>query len=184
MRDYRKFKIGLCVFLACLIPHITESETELPDAQKKEIVYEMYSEYKRKDFPTIQDISPRQAMKIMQEKQVIFVDTRKPAEMKISMLPHALTKEEFLQHLTRYKDMTVIGYCTISYRSGLFAKEMESKGITIYNLTGGLLAWLLEGGKVYNAEGETRRIHVYGKKWNYPPDGYESIMFGFFGKHF
>lgn len=180
MRDYKKFKISMYVLLVCLIAQVAENETRLSDTQKKEIVYEMYRQYKKNDFPSIQDISPHQAMKMMQDRQVIFIDTRKPVEMKISMLPHALKKEEFLKHLLKYKDMTLIGYCTISYRSGLFAKEMESKGITIYNLTGGLLAWVLEGGKVFNAEGETRRIHVYGKKWNYPPDGYESIMFGFF----
>jgi hypothetical protein len=29
---------------------------------------------------------------------------------------------------------------------------------------------------------ETKRVHVYGEKWNYLPEGYEAVMFGFFGK--
>jgi len=42
----------------------------------------------------------------------------------------------------------------------------------------------LEGGKVYNALGETKRINVYGKEWDYPPEGYESVRLGFFERHF
>ena len=52
-------------------------------------------------------------------------------------------------------------------------KNMRSD--RIYNLRGGLLAWVLDGKKVYDTKGETRKIHVYGKRWNYPPSGYESI---------
>jgi sodium/bile acid cotransporter 7 len=138
----------------------------------------MYADYK-KEFPGVKDISPVEAMKLMRTGQAVFVDTRTAAEMKVSMLPNAISKEAFLKDLSKYKDRTVVGYCTISYRSGLFAKEMSEKGIMIYNLPGGLLAWVLEGGKVYDANGETKRIHVYGEKWNYPPQGYEAIMFGF-----
>jgi rhodanese-related sulfurtransferase len=170
-------------FAVILFPQAALTDSELTDAQKKEIVYQMYADYK-KDFPGVKDISPLEAMKLMKEGRVVFVDTRSPAEMKVSMLPNAVTKDEFLKDPSKYKDQTVVGYCTISYRSGLFAEEMARKGIMIYNLSGGLLAWVLEGGKVYDANGETKRIHVYDEKWNYPPKGYESVMFGFWDKYF
>ena len=144
----------------------------------------MYADYKRKDFPTVKDISPQRAMELMGIRQVVFVDTRKAAEMTISILPNALTKEEFLQDSQKHKNLTVIAYCTIGYRSGLFAREMETKGITVYNLAGGIVAWVLEGGRVFDASGETRRVHVYGKKWNYLPAGYKPVMFGFLEKYF
>lgn len=184
MKHFLKTKLWFGILLIFLISQVAVSEKKLSDIQKKEIVYQMYAQYKKNIFPSVKDISPHQAMEMMQSEQLIFIDTRKPAEMKISMLPNALTKEEFLKNPLKYKDLTVVGYCTISYRSGIFAKEMESEGITIHNLTGGLLAWVLEGGKVYNANGEVKRIHVYGKKWNYPPEAYESVMFGFFNKYF
>ena len=104
--------------------------------------------------------------------------------MEVSMLPHAITQEEFLKDPGKYKDKTVVAYCTISYRSGKFAEEMAKKGIPILNLKGGLLAWVLEGGKVYDSHGETKRIHVYGKEWDYPPAGYESVKFGLFDRLF
>jgi rhodanese-related sulfurtransferase len=153
--------------------------SDLTDDQKFVTVHEMYLEYK-KDFPGIKDISPSEAMEMMKTGKVIFVDIRKTAEMDVSMLPGAVKKDEFLKMPSKYKDNTIIAYCTIGYRSGKFAGEMHDKVISIYNLRGGILAWVLEGGKVYDEKGETRRVHVYGEKWNYLPKGYEPVMFGLF----
>jgi len=172
--------------MACLVL-ITVSATgdnSLSDAQKEELVYAMYADYK-KDFPAVTDISPHQAMELLKKDEVVFVDTRKPAEMKVSMLPHAITQSEFLSHPEKYAGKTVVGYCTVSYRSGVFAREMAAKGISVRNLEGGILAWTLEGGKVYDENGkETNRIHVYGKKWNYVPAGYKAVMFSLWEQMF
>jgi rhodanese-related sulfurtransferase len=159
-------------------------ENSLSDAQKKEVVYAMYADYK-KDFPAVMDISPQQAMDLLKKDEVVFIDTRKPAEMKVSMLPHAITQKEFLSHPEKYAGKTAVGYCTVSYRSGVFAREMDEKGISVRNLEGGILAWTLEGGKVYDKNGrETNRIHVYGKKWNYAPAGYKAVMFSLWEQMF
>jgi sodium/bile acid cotransporter 7 len=150
----------------------------MPDADKKETVYRMYNGYK-KDFPEVRDISPQQAMALLKQDKVVFVDTRKPEEMTVSMLPGAISGEAFLNHPEQYRDKTIVGYCTISYRSGKFASRIAEQGITVINLRGGILAWTLEGGKVYDNSGkEVKRIHVYGDKWDYAPAGYESVKFG------
>jgi rhodanese-related sulfurtransferase len=167
-----------------LIAGSATGDNSLSDAQKKEVVYAMYAGYK-KDFPAVTDISPQQAMTLLKTDEVVFVDTRKPAEMKVSMLPHAITQNEFLSHPEKYTGKTVVGYCTVSYRSGVFAREMAEKGISVRNLEGGILAWTLEGGKVYDENGkETNRIHVYGKKWNYAPAGYKPVMFSLWEQMF
>jgi len=158
-------------------------EPALSDKQKKEFVYKMYADYK-KDFPTVKDISPQQTMKMLNNGAVVFVDTRKPAEMEVSRLPNAVTKKKFMHNPNIYKEKTVVVYCTAGYRSGVFARQVAEKGITVYNLQGGILAWTLEGGKIYDANGETKRIHVFGKKWNYAPGGYAVVMFGLFGMIF
>ena len=62
--------------------------------------------------------------------------------------------------------------------------KWRKKGVHVENLRGGVLAWVFEGGRVYDAGGETKRVHVYGKKWNYLPKGYEPVMFGFFERYF
>ena len=159
-----------------LNPLVSQSETMLADAQKKEQVYRMYAGYK-KDFPNVRDIMPSEAMALYLKDAVVFVDIRKPAEMEISALPGAITREEFMNHPDKYRGKPVVAYCTISYRSGVFARQMAEKGIDILNLTGGILAWVLEGGRVYNTSGETSRIHVYSKKWSLAPDTYEVVMF-------
>ncbi len=169
---------GICVFLW---PAAVIGSSDLTDVQKKEIVYRMYAEFKN-DFPEVNDIEPREAMKLAAENHAVFVDVRDPAEMKVSMLPHAITKKSFLENPQRFADRTIIVYCTISYRSGKFAEEMARKGVTLYNLKGGLLAWVLEGGTVFDSHGESKRIHVYGEKWNFVPKGYEAVWYGFFDR--
>jgi rhodanese-related sulfurtransferase len=157
--------------------------SEAPDARKKAIVYDMYEDYK-KDFPSVKDLSPLDVMKRMEKEPVLFVDVREPAEMEVSMIQGAITKEAFLKDKLKYTNRTIVAYCTISYRSGLFAQEMEKQGFQIYNLKGGILAWVFEGGKVFDSNGETKRVHVYGEKWNYLPKGYAPVKFGFFERYF
>lgn len=182
----RLLKYGIAFALAYSwgFGHVPATAAEpRTDREKKAVVYQMYAEYK-KDFPEIIDIDPLEAMALQKRGEVVFVDTRTPAEMQVSMLPDAIGKSVFQKQMRRYTDRKIVAYCTISYRSGLFAAEMARQGITIYNLRGGILAWTLEGGKVYNGKKPVKRIHVYGEKWNFPPKGYKSVLFGFFEKLF
>jgi sodium/bile acid cotransporter 7 len=91
------------------------------------------------------------------------------------MLPGSVTEKDFLSNFKAYDDHIKIAYCTISQRSGKFAESLRKEGIPVFNLSGGILAWVHDGGKVYNRNGETRRIHVYDSEWNFVPAGYEAI---------
>lgn len=172
-----QISVVLAGILLMSLPTAAGDDSALSDLQKKGVVYRMYADGK-KDFPEVKDLSPQEVMERMNKGGLVLVDTRKPAEMQVSMLPGAITKKEFLVEPNRYKGLTVVSYCTISYRSGVFAREMAKEGIPLYNLKGGILAWTLEGGRVYDPQGrKTQRIHVFGKKWNYAPDGYQTVMF-------
>jgi sodium/bile acid cotransporter 7 len=144
------------------------------DAKNRARIKAMYRDYE-KDFPDVEGIDPPEAMQLLRQGKAVFVDVREKKEKRVSMLPGAITEEELLQHVEKYKDRILIGYCTISYRSGRLAQKLKDRGIVMLNLRGGLLAWVHEGGKVYDANGETRRIHVYGRKWNLGPEGYEAV---------
>jgi sodium/bile acid cotransporter 7 len=146
----------------------------MSDSEKSAKVMAMYGDYK-KDFPGVQDIEPAEAMRLFQAGQALFIDVRKQKEQAVSMLPGAVTEKQFLKDPEPYRDRTLIGYCTISYRSGKLAEKLKARGITLLNLKGGLLAWVYAGGRVYDKNGETQRIHVYGKKWNLGPKDYEGI---------
>jgi len=147
---------------------------ELSNAEKKQIVHAMYQDYK-KSFPDVPDMEPQTAMQLMQAEQVVFVDDRGSTEREVSTLPGAITPQELLANVQQYRGKIVVSYCTISYRSAKLTRQLRQQGLNAYNLAGGLLAWVLEGGRVYDANGESRRIHVYGKRWNYPADGYQAV---------
>jgi len=106
---------------------------------------------------------------------VLFCDVRDENDQQVSMRPVAVTEKQFLTDPGQYRDRTLIGYCTISYRSGKLAERLKARGIVLLNLKGGLLAWVHAGGKVYDQSGETKRIHVYGRKWNLGPKDYEAL---------
>jgi len=145
------------------------------EAQKKTAVYEMYAGYK-KEFLEVTDITPAEVMDLLaRQKKVVLVDVRTPEEQRVSMLPGAITREELLSNLDAYRDHIIIGYCTISYRSGKLAQDLRKKGIIMLNLRGGLLAWIHEGGKVFSQGGETRKVHVYGPRWDLAPAPYQTI---------
>jgi len=144
------------------------------EAEKRAKIETMYDDYK-KGFADVQDITPAAAMELLKTSQVVFVDVREKKEQAVSMLPGAITEQEFLNHLERYRDKIIIGYCTISYRSGKLAEKLKAKGVVMLNLRGGLLAWVHDGGRVYDRNGETRRIHVYGRKWDLGPKDYEAV---------
>jgi rhodanese-related sulfurtransferase len=146
----------------------------MSDAAKRAKVEELYNGYK-KEFPDVQDIEPAEAMRLVQEGKAIFIDVREEKEQEVSMLPSAVTEKEFLKDPGRFKDHILIGYCTISYRSGKLAEALKPRGIILLNLKGGLLAWVHAGGKVYDRNGETHRIHVYSRQWDLGPKGYEAV---------
>jgi rhodanese-related sulfurtransferase len=146
----------------------------MSEAGKRAKIETLYRDYK-KDFADVQDIAPAAAMELLKSNSAVFVDVREKKEQEVSMLPGAITEQEFLSHLDRYRDKVIIGYCTISYRSGKLAEKLKAQGVVMLNLRGGLLAWVHDGGKVYDRNGETLRIHVYGRKWDLGPKGYEAV---------
>ena len=168
------------LFLAVLLIPLANSYSE-PEKSNKEKIYEIYKDY-QKNFTEVKDINAAEAIKESNDGNVIFVDVRTEGEFSVSTLPKAVTKEDFLRDKELYKDKKIIAYCTIGYRSGLFAAEMEKTGITVYNLSAGILGWTHEGGKVYDSRGIVQRIHVYGKDWDYAPEGFETMTFGLLEK--
>jgi sodium/bile acid cotransporter 7 len=167
------------VLIASVLSIMFFNNLTLAEVDKLKIVYEMYEEY-RKEFSDVKDIYPVEAMRLYREDKLVFVDVREEEELEISMLPGAITKGDFLRDPKGFGNRKIVAYCTIGLRSGIFAKEMAEKKIDIYNLKGSMLAWILEGGRVYHDNKETKRVHVYGNKWDLAPDDYDVVMFGFF----
>jgi len=151
------FTAGLAFAFVTLMGQQTVSSDNLTDAVKRQKVESLYNGYHAK-FPEVLDVSPQQAMDLIADQKSVFIDIREPREQQISILPGSITEKEFMANFKSYADHVKIAYCTISYRSGKFAQKLQKEGIPVYNLRGGILAWVHDGGKVYDQYGETQRI--------------------------
>jgi len=146
----------------------------LSDAQKRQQVMGMYADY-RKDFEGVEEIAAAEAIELIGDPEVVFVDVRDPEEQAVSMIPGAVTSEVFLAAPERYQSLKIIGYCTISYRSGKLAAKLARQGITIVNLEGGLLAWVHAGGSLVRGYKPVKQLHVYGRQWDLAPADIETV---------
>lgn len=146
------------------------------DDKKMDKINSMYFFYK-KEFPGINDVSAKDINKNFKAEDVIFVDVREDDEMRVSMIPDAIDKRTFEKEIDQYEDKSIIVYCTIGYRSGLYTKKLKDLGYDSYNLIGGVLSWSHALNKFIKADGgATNEVHVYGKKWDLLHSQYVSIF--------
>ena len=168
------------ILISLLAIHAAAAETgsvrdDTPRAQRiDQKIEKMFSEYQRhfKDTPVI---SAREMIALQRDTKVLVVDVRTKGERQVSIIPHSIPKEDFERDETRYKNKKIIVYCTIGYRSGLYAAKLRKKGLDAYNLKGGVLAWASAGQLFTDQKGQTKRVHVYGTKWNLLPPDYEAV---------
>lgn len=147
----------------------------LSDAEKRAKINSLYAEY-RKAFEAVPDMTAEELVAKRIEGDFVLVDVRTPAEMAVSMLPGALSREAFEANKTAYKDRPVVTYCTIGARSGAYARTLLAEGYAVSNLAGSVLAWTFTGESLVDSHGDsTRKVHVYGAKWDLLASGYEAV---------
>ena len=127
-------------------------------------------------------IKAAELLKVIDDTDLVLIDVRQAAEQQVSMLPHALTPVSFA---SRFKKgippgKRLVVYCTIGYRSGKYAEQLEAQGIKSENLEGGILAWTFVGGDLLAADSsgqlvKTKRVHVYAKEWNIVRPDYQGV---------
>lgn len=164
---------------SCLVLIISlgacSSTVDVSDAQKRARIDEMFEDY-RADFPDTPNVTVDEYMRMRDGDDVVLVDAREPEEQQVSMIPSAISMEQFERNREEYSDSKVVAYCTIGYRSGEYAETLREEGFDAYNLKGSILSWAHAGQPLVNSEDEpTTRVHVYGPKWNLAPDEYEAV---------
>jgi rhodanese-related sulfurtransferase len=127
-------------------------------------------------------IKPDILLSILEDTNLVLLDIRQPEEQAVSMIPHAMTTQQFADRFRKGlpKSKRIVVYCTIGFRSGKYAMELAGQRIQAENLEGGLLAWSHIGGplEVRNAAGmatPTRRVHIYSSGWNFLHPDYEAV---------
>jgi len=149
----------------------------MSDQEKRQRIATLYEKYQRK-FPEVDGITAPELLANLEQgggEQYVLVDVRKPEEQAVSMIPGAMTQQEFEDQGDVLRDKTVVTYCTAGYRSGLYAKKLQARGWQVRNLEGSILAWTHAGGPLVDAEGPTERVHVYSADWSLEAAGYEPI---------
>jgi sodium/bile acid cotransporter 7 len=151
------------------------SNSSLTDKERNSKWREMFDGFQSASFPTVPQIEAEELkQKLDSQQPVTMVDCRDAAEMKVSMIPGAISKADF-EKCTDVKDELVVCYCTIGYRSGFYVKKLLGRGINAVNLVGSILAWThISGTILVDKNGdETKSLHTYGKRWGLAPKSYK-----------
>ena len=120
-------------------------------------------------------MSIEEAQRRLGDGDIVMVDVRAPAEQEVSMIEGAVTAEHFEKQIDDYSGKTVVAYCTVGHRSGIFARRLIQNGWEAYNLEGAILGWVHDGGALSNGDGPTKRVHVYSRRMQFLPEGYEAV---------
>ena len=148
---------------------------EVSSDQDRQVKIEtMYRQYAQK-FPEVEGITAATLQQLQQQEELVLIDVRSPEEIAVSHIRGAITAAEFERNLSQYQDVRAIAYCTIGYRSGLYAQKLEQQGIKVLNLEGSLLSWTHAGGELVNAAGKTNKVHVFGRRWRLTAEDYEPV---------
>jgi rhodanese-related sulfurtransferase len=105
----------------------------------------------------------------------VVVDVRSDSEIKVSMIPGAISKAEYEQDRSKYEGRTVIPYCTVGGRSGAYAKQLAAKGVKVKNYRGSILKWVEAELPLVTPDGKpTNRVHTYSDRYRVPAK-YEQV---------
>lgn len=127
-------------------------------------------------FPDVPTIDAAEVARRLQDGRTVLVDAREPEERAVSRIPGSLGAEEFERRSDELRGREVITYCTVGYRSAEYTRWLRADGWDAVNFAGSILAWTHAGGELVDPEGRpTRRVHVYGERWNLAADGYETV---------
>jgi len=120
---------------------------------------------------TVPIIKSNQVIKLQQNsKEIVFFDAREIQEYEMSHIKNSIHigYDGFNKNKIASidKNMTIVVYCSVGYRSGKIGKQLREIGYTsVFNLYGGLFDWANNGNKMYNSNGEIEIVHPYNKKW-------------------
>ena len=99
----------------------------------------------------------------------VLVDVRSEAEYAVSMIPGAITRQQYESDESKYRDRLVIPYCTVGGRSYLYARQLVKSGVQTQNYKPGILGWCHAKLPLVTSSGKhTNRVHVYSSVFKVP----------------
>ncbi|WP_162425850.1 rhodanese-like domain-containing protein [Pontibacter pudoricolor] len=106
------------------------------------------------------------------DKPYVLLDVRTPAEYKVSHIKGArhvnYNTFQVNDQADIRKDARVVVYCSVGVRSSKAGLQLLEAGYTdVQQLHGGIFNWVNNGYPVFDANGQTNRIHGYTRFWGY-----------------
>ncbi len=146
----------------------------MSDTDKQLEIEKLYARSK-KQFPGVEDLTVEELDRLREIVDVVLVDVRNPPEQAVSMIPGSITSTELESDPSAYAGRTLVTYCTIGHRSGLYAQKLQAAGFRVFNLKGAILAWTHAQRELVDAEGSTRKVHVAGPRWSLESSDYDPV---------
>ena len=106
----------------------------------------------------------------LEQKSIIILDAREREEFDVSHIEGAIYvgyKDFDMSELNVSKDVDVVVYCSVGYRSEKIGEKLQDAGFkNVNNLYGGIFGWQNKGFPLIdNTSQETQAIHAYSKSW-------------------
>ena len=163
--------VGLLGLAACY----SEATTDMSNEEKLAQIEEMTAGF-RPQFAEVPEVDAATLREDLAGGEVVLVDVRSDKERATSMIPGAITSDEFERRAEELKGSSVVTYCTIGYRSSTYARQLLKAGWNVRNFRGSVLAWTHAGGELVDSAGQpTKQVNVYAERWNLSADGYEPV---------
>jgi len=94
----------------------------------------------------VPEVDPIGAVRLVNESGAILLDVREDDEWAAGHAPGAIhVRLGVLDPHTYEKTAPVVAVCRSGARSGSAASKLAAAGVTVYNLAGGMKAWLETG---------------------------------------
>jgi rhodanese-related sulfurtransferase len=132
------FAIFITAILACENTSRQQKENNLKTQQENIVI----------------NVSPKEAMKLIEQDNLIVIDVRTPEEYQSGHIPGAINinvNDPSFQEKAKTIDSNkkILVYCRSGHRSTIASNQLKDLGFTkIYNLKGGIMAWEKENGKI------------------------------------
>lgn len=105
-----------------------------------------------------------------QPADVLLLDTRTPAEYRVSHLQGARLVDFDSFQIADFqaipRTQPVVVYCSVGARSEQIGAKLRALGFqNVHNLYGGIFQWVNDGLPVVNSQGPTTNVHPYSALW-------------------
>jgi rhodanese-related sulfurtransferase len=153
----------LCIALLLLMPQQTKAGFFKPSWEST------YTKIEN-DFPAAKQISSTKFINLYKNKEYRLLDIRESSEYAVSHLQGAInvanTKMALAHLQASNKDMPIIVYCSVGYRSSAVAVDLQAAGYrNVYNLKGGIFNWANESRPLFLNDKRVKQVHPYDRYW-------------------